>query len=76
MLARLDQRGRAALREFQRADGDPKVAARALGEPVSMVIKVIERTMAMIADYADTIEEARAAYARLAESLFSQGEDR
>jgi hypothetical protein len=68
--SRLGQQALSSLREFTQNGGDFKKAADALSLSSRVVQKDISSAMSMIAEYAESIDEARAAYANLVESLF------
>ncbi len=68
--SRLGQSAIEALREFSKADGDFKRAAVTLDTSPRQVQAEVSSAMWMIAEYAETLDEARAAYAKLIESLF------
>ena len=68
--ARLGQPAADAIREFTKADGNLKKAAEVLGVSPRAVQAHVSGAMSMIAEYAETLDEARSAYASLVESLF------
>jgi len=70
VLSRLGLRGVQVLREFEKGNGNIEGAANALDLTPSEVAEEVSRVMRMIAEFADTIEEARAVYQLLIESLF------
>jgi hypothetical protein len=70
VLARLGAERVNVLRQLHLADGDVEAAAAELGEGIEAVSQTIHEVMAMIAEYAETAEEAVAVYRRLTESLF------
>lgn len=70
VLARLGQGRAAALREFHRNEGNFRAAAEALGIDEIQVVKLVKQSMGLIAEYADSLDEALAVYDRVLESLF------
>ena len=52
------------------------VGESAGGLPPDEIVEDVDDVLAMIAEYADTADDAVAAYERLIESLFLQSEDR
>jgi hypothetical protein len=68
--SRLGRSAIEALREFSKAGGDFKRAAVILDTSPRQVQAEVSSAMSMIAEYAETLDEARVAYAKLVESLF------
>jgi hypothetical protein len=76
VLARLGRERALLIRHLHAAGGDPQRAAEAAGVSQAEMASALDHVMALIADYAETSDEAIAVYRRLTESLFVQGEDR
>jgi hypothetical protein len=70
VLSRLGLNRVSALKEFELNQGDFRAAALSLGLQTKVVSDAVSETMAMIAEYADSPEEARVIYGRILESLF------
>jgi hypothetical protein len=68
--ARLGQPAADAILAFSKADGNFRKAGEVLGLSPRSVQESVSVAMSMIAEYAESLEEARLAYARLVESLF------
>ena len=71
-MARLGADRTRWLRALADADGDPKVAAARAGATLAQFTEAVDATYALIAEYADTPEEAVAVYRRIVESLYSE----
>jgi hypothetical protein len=70
VVARLGADRTRLLLALSDADGDVRVAAAAVGATVAQFTEALDATHALIAEYADTPEEAVAAYRRVVESLY------
>ena len=70
VLKRLGLERVQTLRQYQLAKGDFAAAAKGLSKPVAQVRKEISEVMQLVAEYAESIDEARAVYDQVVESLF------
>jgi hypothetical protein len=74
VVARLGADQTRLLRALADADGDAKVAAARAGANVAQFTEALDATYALIAEYADTPEDAVAVYRRVVESLYLETE--
>lgn len=74
VVARLSADQTRMLRALADADGDAKVAAAGIGATVAQFTEALDATYALIAEYADTPEDAVAVYQRVVESLYLEVE--
>jgi hypothetical protein len=70
VLKRLGLERVETLRQYHLAKGDFPVAAKSLSKPVAQVKKEIGEVMHLVAEYAESVDEAHAVYGQLVESLF------
>jgi hypothetical protein len=75
VLARIGMERAVLIRHLHDAGGDIARAAVASGMAEAEVAAALDYVLALIAEWAETPDEAVAAYRRLTESLFLQGED-
>ncbi len=75
VLARIGKDRADLVRAVQDADGDLARAAASAGVSRARLAEALDYVMALIADYAETSDDAIAVYRRLTESLFLNGED-
>jgi hypothetical protein len=76
VLTRMGQDRALLIRHLHAAGGDMQRAADAAGVSQGEIASALDYVMALVADYAESSDEAIAVYRRLTESLFVQGEDR
>ena len=70
VVARLSADHTRLLRALADADGDAKVAAARAGATVAQFTEALDATYALIAEYAETPEDAVGVYRRVVESLY------
>jgi hypothetical protein len=74
VLARIGRRNAELIRAVAAADGDPFVAANTAGAAPAEVAAALDAFHALIAEYAESADEAVAVHRQVIESLFSEGE--
>ncbi len=74
VLARVGRRNAELIRAVAAADGDPFAAAHTVGAAPAEVAAALDALHALIAEYAESADEAVAVHRQVIESLFFEGE--
>jgi hypothetical protein len=74
VLARVGRRNAELIRAVAAAEGDPLAAADAVGAAPTEVAATLDAFHALIAEYAESADEAVAVHRQVIESLFYEGE--